>query len=65
MMENSKYIVPAFSSLPSGIEGMIVYSDESVSLPTEITFSPSTREYDWSKVNSTGNFTIKLKGSMS
>jgi hypothetical protein len=47
---STSYTIPAFTTLPSGIENMIAYSDVSASKPTAVTFSPTLREYYWSGI---------------
>lgn len=53
--------MPAFTTIPAGIEHMIVYSDVSVSKPNAVTFYPSQRLYDWSGINNSGSFNITIK----
>ena len=57
--------MPAFTTVPSGIENLIVYSDVSVFKPTAVIFNPSLRLYDWSGVNTTGSFNITMKAFIS
>ncbi len=43
---------------------MIAYSDVSISKPTLVTFSPASRNYDWSGLTTTGTFTLIMSGSI-
>ena len=47
----TSYTVPAFTTIPTGFESSIVYTDVSAGKPAGITFN--SRTYDWSSEIST------------
>jgi hypothetical protein len=58
-----KYIVPSFTTNPSGYEAFIIYSDVSTGSPASVSFDPTSREYDWSSVLlSPVTFTLSMQG---
>jgi hypothetical protein len=60
---SKSYIVPAFSTIPTGFEAAIIYSDVSTSPPAFVIFNPQTREYDWSlATQQVDAFTLTMQG---
>ena len=58
------YTVPAFTTVPTGSESSIVYSDVTGTLPNSVMFSSETQYYSWSNSIPVGSYTFTMQGTL-